>query len=146
VVLLVAVSMYPRADQSACSEVSEACLTAELSSLIREHTCQMALVGLQLSWTHHVESALEKAGSVKTALPDAIKQQLMVLAELSSWCLTDLGSDLNRTKLETLVTVQVHQRDVMGDVARLFKEKRLQVCMHCLPVYCRSPSPTLTAD
>lgn len=75
-----------------------------------------------------MEVALEKAGSVKTALPDAIKQQLMVLAELSSWCLTDLGSDLNRTKLETLVTVQVHQRDVLGDVTRLFKEKKLQVC------------------
>lgn len=33
--------------------------------------------------------------------------QLGVLQEMSSWCLQDLETKMNRTKIETLVTIQV---------------------------------------
>ena len=79
-----------------CREVVSVCNVVELASLVRDHTAQMSLVGLQLAWTHQVEVAIESVKTSKTALIDATKQQLMVLAELSSWCLTDLGSDMNR--------------------------------------------------
>jgi len=35
------------------------------------------------------------------------RAQLGVLQEMSSWCLQDLGTKMNRTKIETLVTIQV---------------------------------------
>jgi dynein heavy chain len=33
---------------------------------------------------------------------------------------------MNRTKIETLVTIQVHQRDVFADITKLFKERKIQ--------------------
>lgn len=39
--------------------------------------------------------------------------QLGVLQEMSSWCLQDLGTKMNRTKIETLVTIQVHTDAMM---------------------------------
>ena len=47
-----------------------------------------------------------------------------MLQELSSWCLTDLKTKMNRRKIETLVTIHVHQRDVFADLARIFKERK----------------------
>lgn len=111
-----------------CETVAEAVASnVPLGSLVKDHTAQMSLVGLQVMWTASVESAMERAKVQKTAMADATKQALLALAELSSWCLGDLGSDMNRTKLETLVTVQVHQLDVLGDVVKLFKDKKIQV-------------------
>ena len=41
---------------------------------------------------------------------------------------------VRRTKLETLVTIQVHQRDVFSDIAKAVKERTLQVItMFLLP-------------
>ena len=33
---------------------------------------------------------------------------------------------MNRVKVETLVTIQVHQRDVLGDLGKLYKERKIQ--------------------
>ncbi|MEM7807766.1 MAG: BatA domain-containing protein [Planctomycetota bacterium] len=71
--------------------------------------------------------ALEKSKTSKSSIPDNNKQQLAVLHELSSWCLKDLGTSMNRRKVETLVTIQVHQRDVFADLARLYKERKTPV-------------------
>ncbi|RYY33098.1 hypothetical protein EON62_04570, partial [archaeon] len=61
----------------------------------------------------------------KNAMRDANDRSLAILSTLSSWCLQDLGSKLNRTKVETLVTIQVHQRDVINDLYQLYKAKQL---------------------
>lgn len=50
---------------------------------------------------------------------------MQVLHEMSSWCLQDLGSKSNRRKIETLVTIHVHQRDVMNDLAALNRQKKI---------------------
>lgn len=35
---------------------------------------------------------------------------------LSDMCLEDLGTKINRTKIETLVTIQVHQYDISQEI------------------------------
>eukprot|EP00936_MAST-01D_sp_MAST-1D-sp1_P000393 g393.t1 len=91
-----------------------------------DSTCgQFALLGIQLNWTVDSTTALEQCKTNKRAMQDTNKQQLGVLSELSSWCLQDLGSKMNRKKIETLVTIQVHQRDVFNDLTRLFKERKI---------------------
>jgi dynein heavy chain len=87
---------------------------------------QYSLLGLQLMWTADCQQALEagKAGK-KNAMRDANDRALAVLSTLSSWCLQDLGSKMNRTKIETLVTIQVHQRDVINDLYGLYRAKKV---------------------
>ena len=54
-----------------------------------------------------MERAVQLGGVVENK-----RQQGAILSELSGWCLEDLGSKMNRVKIETLVTIQVHQKDV----------------------------------
>ena len=46
-------------------------------------------------------------------------RQNNLLLELSSWCLQDLGTKVNRKKIETLVTIHVHQKDVSDSASEL---------------------------
>ena len=56
------------------------------------------------------------------------KFQLSVLQDLSAWCLEDLGTEQINVKIETLVTIQVHQRDVFADLVKLFKGRKFVWC------------------
>ena len=48
----------------------------------------------------------------KSGVKECNARQNNLLLELSSWCLQDLGTKVNRKKIETLVTIHVHQKDV----------------------------------
>ena len=87
---------------------------------------QFALLGIQFNWTLQCQTALEKCRTSKGIMSENAKTQTAVLTELSSWCLQDLGSKMNRTKIETLVTIHVHQKDVFVDMVKLFKERKIQ--------------------
>ncbi|CBN78680.1 dynein heavy chain [Ectocarpus siliculosus] len=90
---------------------------------------QFALLGLQFSWTAQCQEALDKCRTNKSIMSETNRGQLGVLQEMSSWCLQDLGTKMNRTKIETLVTIQVHQRDVFMDLTRLYKERKIHNSM-----------------
>ncbi|GLD99919.1 hypothetical protein PINS_up008647 [Pythium insidiosum] len=86
---------------------------------------QFALLGIQLSWTAECQDALAKCKSTKGIMTATAKRHTTMLSELSSWCLTDLGTKMTRTKVETLITIQVHQRDCFAELCRLYKEKKI---------------------
>ena len=108
-----------------CEAAAADSLELSPSELVDEHCAQMTLLGLQLAWTTDCTSALDRARSSKSAVNECNKKQITVLAELGTLCLSNLPSKMARTKVETLVTIQVHQRDVFADLARLFKERKL---------------------
>eukprot|EP00937_MAST-01D_sp_MAST-1D-sp2_P000239 g239.t1 len=108
-----------------CEVCAVACRGPDLRVFVDSSCGQFALLGIQLNWTTDATTALEQCKSNKRAMQETNKQQLQVLTELSSWCLTDLGTKMNRKKIETLVTIQVHQRDVFTDLTRLFKERKI---------------------
>ena len=58
-------------------------------------------------------------------MKDNSQRQLQVLSEMSSWCLQDLGTKVNRKKIETLVTVHVHQRDIAQELTHLVRCKKV---------------------
>ncbi|GBG33121.1 Dynein heavy chain 5, axonemal [Hondaea fermentalgiana] len=86
---------------------------------------QFALLAIQLNWSADCAEALHVCKQKKTALKDCSAKAAQILSELSSWCLTDLGTKMNRIKMESLVTIQVHQRDVITDIAALHKVKKI---------------------
>lgn len=65
-------------------------------------------------WTYHVQECLEKAKDRKVA--EAKKEKMTELWQiLRNKCLSDLNK-LERTNCETLVTIHVHQRDVLDEI------------------------------
>ena len=111
-----------------CERAASECLAMPLRQFVNNSCGQFALLGLQISWTIQCAEALAKAKNNKQLIVENSRVQMSILQDLSSWCLEDLGSQMNRVKIETLVTIQVHQRDVFADLARLFKERKLQDC------------------
>ena len=99
--------------------------TGSLRAFVDGSIAQFALLGIQIMWTADVQTALEQARQRKLAMKEMQRRQLDVLSELSSWCLQDLGPKVNRKKIETLVTIHVHQRDVSDYLASLFKARRI---------------------
>jgi dynein heavy chain len=99
-----------------------------LRSFVDNNIAQFALLGIQMLWTLDMQVALEQMRAKKNSMKDCNQRQIEILREMSSWCLQDLGSSVNRRKIETLVTIHVHAKDVTSDIAALVKNKKLNDC------------------
>ena len=97
-----------------------------LRPLVDSNIAQFALLAVQLMWTYETQSALEQCQTKKNVMKENSQRQLQVLSEMSSWCLQDLGTKVNRKKIETLVTVHVHQRDIAQELMQLVRSKKIQ--------------------
>jgi dynein heavy chain len=80
---------------------------------LEDYPAQVALVGSQIYWTEETQAALEE---LETGQEDALKKYLAVcndrLAALIKRVLGQLTPDL-RTKIISLITLDVHARDVV---------------------------------
>ncbi|GMF34281.1 unnamed protein product [Phytophthora fragariaefolia] len=108
-----------------CRQAAAECSSGSLREFVSKTCAQFALLGIQLSWTAECQDALKRCRTTKGIMAQTAKRHGTMLSELSSWCLTDLGTKLTRTKVETLITIQVHQRDCFLELCRLYKEKKL---------------------
>ena len=95
-----------------------------LRGLVDKNIAQFALLAIQIMWTYETQSALEQFHVKKNIMKENSLRQHQVLAEMSSWCLQDLGTSVNRRKIETLVTVHVHQRDIAQDLLHLSRIRK----------------------
>ncbi|KAL4128830.1 hypothetical protein PRIC2_007810 [Phytophthora ramorum] len=108
-----------------CRQAAAECSSGSVREFVSKTCAQFALLGIQLSWTAECQDALQRCRTTKGIMAQTAKRHGTMLSELSSWCLTDLGTKLTRTKVETLITIQVHQRDCFLELCRLYKEKKL---------------------
>eukprot|EP01040_Poterioochromonas_malhamensis_P004773 gene4773-5123_t len=76
-----------------------------LRSFVDNNIAQFALLGIQILWTTDMQLALEQMKTKKNAMKDC--------------------SSVNRRKIETLVTIHVHQKDVTNDLNSLAKSKKI---------------------
>jgi dynein heavy chain len=90
----------------------------KMDDFIEKYCAQVCLLGLQLNWTAKVTDALAKAKSDKGIMNSTSKTINGVLADLISGTARDM-TKLRRTNVETLITIQVHQKDIMDTLVRL---------------------------
>lgn len=100
--------------------------TSTLREFVDSTLAQFALLGIQFMWTTDTQTALEECAKKKNAMKECNTRQQDVLRELSSWCLQDLGPKVNRKKIETLVTIHVHQKDVTKEMLDGVKRKEIK--------------------
>lgn len=93
---------------------------------IKKHCGQVSLMGIQMLWTSDVSEALTRSKSDKAAINNAATNQRSVLAQLSELTTKEIPTKMERTKIETLVTIQVHQVDVVEFLVSLYKEKKIK--------------------
>jgi dynein heavy chain, axonemal len=76
-------------------------------------------------WTNKVQDCLERPQKERAAELDRKKKDIEnIMKELSAMCLEDMDR-LKRTKVETLVTIHVHQRDLFMKIHEDGKTSRL---------------------
>ena len=75
---------------------------SQLRSFVDNYISQFSLLGVQMLWTKDQGEALDQMRTKKNSMKDCNQRQSDILKEMSSWCLQDLGSAVNRRKIETL--------------------------------------------
>ena len=113
--------------RNVCKEASGDCFQMELSEFVN-YQSQIALLGIQMIWTQKVQEALEKASKEKNSgdLEKKRKEIQGILDKLSSMCLDEGMSRIQRTKIETLVTIHVHQKDLYEEIMQLVRTHNIR--------------------
>jgi dynein heavy chain len=98
-----------------------------IAGFIKNYCAQVALLGVQFLWTSQCTDHLNRSKHDRQALTNCRVKQEDVLAQLSQLTLdaNQIKTKMERTKIETLVTIQVHQRDVLVlDLIKRFRERK----------------------
>ncbi|GIQ80742.1 dynein heavy chain [Kipferlia bialata] len=92
-------------------------LTQDLPAFIESFPAQVSLFGIQLLWTAVCEQALKMAKTDKSIMGATLKRVNDVLDTMIVLTTTEL-TKRQRMTVETLVTIQVHQRDVFEQLVK----------------------------
>ena len=97
-----------------------------LREFIDAYPSQIALLGIQMLWTNKVQDCLERNQKEKLTELDRQKKDIEnIMKELTALCLEDMNR-LKRTKIETLVTIHVHQRDLFQKILEDAKQHKIR--------------------
>jgi dynein heavy chain len=107
-----------RSIRQKCRIGAQDCNSLPLPEFVNGSASQIALLGIQMQWTSKMEYALDRTNAKdrREELDRKTKEVVQTLHELSAMCLDGTLNKLNRTKIETLVTIQVHQRDLSDTI------------------------------
>eukprot|EP00485_Elphidium_margaritaceum_P015545 CAMPEP_0202728930 /NCGR_PEP_ID=MMETSP1385-20130828/185872_1 /ASSEMBLY_ACC=CAM_ASM_000861 /TAXON_ID=933848 /ORGANISM="Elphidium margaritaceum" /LENGTH=4770 /DNA_ID=CAMNT_0049395183 /DNA_START=131 /DNA_END=14440 /DNA_ORIENTATION=- len=99
----------------------------DLATMIDKHCAQCSLLAIQFLWTAQVEDALNAAcnHNDKEAMKLVQQKQNDVLVLLASMTTEEIGKKMKRRNIETLVTIQVHQKDVLDAMVEKYKKHQL---------------------
>ncbi|CAF0865917.1 unnamed protein product [Didymodactylos carnosus] len=86
-----------------------------LIDFIGSFPAQVGLIGIQMLWTRDAEIALNNTKIDKKIMQDTAKKFLDILNALINKTTEDMSKS-DRTRLETLITIHVHQKDIFDDL------------------------------
>ncbi|CAG9462434.1 unnamed protein product [Pedinophyceae sp. YPF-701] len=90
-----------------------------LDEFIFSHPAQVSLLGIQLQWTTDMQNGLSAARADKKIMSNVTKKTDGILREMVELTVTKPNlTAMERTNLETCITVHVHQRDVSDELLR----------------------------
>lgn len=97
-----------------------------VGQMIEKHCAQCSLLGLQFLWTNQVEEALVLSlQNDKEALKAVQQKQKDVLTQLANMTTEEIKQKMKRRNIETLVTIQVHQLDVLDTIVEKHKKHEI---------------------
>eukprot|EP01135_Chromosphaera_perkinsii_P011757 Nk52_evm3s2496 gene=Nk52_evmTU3s2496 len=97
-------------------EASEGIFKENLDKFLKGNSAQACLVALQVLWTFTCEDALSQIKKNKKNMLSNLKMMSNLLSSLVGLTASD-SDKMERIKLETLVTIQIHQRDAFDALA-----------------------------
>lgn len=90
----------------------------ELEAFIFGHPAQIALLGIQFMWTADTQAALTNAKTDKSIMSKNMKKTDAVLKEMVTITVKTSLSSIQRTNLETCITVHMHQKESTEDLVK----------------------------
>jgi len=111
-----------------CQSAAQDAYSMPLREFTDAYQSQVALLGIQFLWTSRIQEALSKGKKADKAqdLDRKKKDNDNIMKELTNMCLDDKLTKLQRTKVETLVTIQVYQRDRFDDIISWVKGDKIK--------------------
>mmetsp|Transcript_8591 Transcript_8591/g.9745 ORF Transcript_8591/g.9745 Transcript_8591/m.9745 type:complete len:2884 (-) Transcript_8591:1352-10003(-) len=114
-----------RSMRDVCKDAARDCFNVELEEFVK-YQSQIALLGIQMIWTQKVQDALERNQKERNAEMEKRKKEInAIMDKLTLMCLEENPSRIHRTKVETLVTIHVHQKDLFDEIQQEAKTHKI---------------------
>lgn len=101
-------------------QASVDCMVMPIQTFAGSCCSQIALMGVQMQWTFDAQEGIAKSKADKTAMSTAQKKISSLMMDLCVMTTDDTLDKRDRTNIETLITIQVHNKDIFD---ALFKQK-----------------------
>ena len=99
-----------------CQSGAQDCFSLSLPEFVAKYQSQVALLGIQLLFTFKVNECLERTKDRPQMFKAKGQEVNGIMNDLSAMCRDNLPNKLVRTKVETLVTIQVYQKELFKRV------------------------------
>lgn len=91
----------------------------KLEKFVKKYPSQISLLGLQLLWTWDCEMAFRRYRAGERGILQATRKKFeLILTHLVSMTISTSLTPLERTKIETLITIHIHQVEIFQDLSR----------------------------
>ena len=96
----------------------------DLVNYVHTYPAQIALLGVQLVWTASCDATLQNLKGDKTMIATTLRQAKNILDSLVTLSSDTALQQLERAKLEAMITAQIHQLDIVVNISRTLKKMR----------------------
>jgi len=94
------------------------CLSQDIGTFIQGYNAQTCILGIQMQWTQESQTAIASSKQDKQIMGVTAKRFTALMATLCDMTTDDNLGKRDRRNVETLITIEVHQKDVFDDLLK----------------------------